>query len=343
MTRKTQIVVTVGPNTETSEMVGKLIDNGMNVARFNFSHDTHETFAKRAKLIKNLSMRKFKKVKILADLQGPRIRVGDMPKAGRNLNVGETVVFTTNVCKDIKPHEIVIKDPHLHEDVKKGEVILLDNAVMEALVTSVTNHKITAKITRGGILFSNKGVNLPLTQTTTRALTDKDKKDILFIKKMKFDFVALSFVSSKQDVLELRELLGDKGPKIISKIETAQAMKNIDEIIDVSDGVMVARGDLGVENPIELVPLLQKEIISKARWSGKPSITATQMLDSMVKNPIPTRAEVSDIANAIFDGTSAVMLSNETAVGDYPIEALEVMNKVAEATENYISNRTYYL
>ena len=343
MSRKTQIVVTVGPATESKEMIAKLIDGGMNVARFNFSHDTHETFAKRAKTIRLIAARKLKKVKILADLQGPRIRVGEMPKEGRVLNDGETVVFTTHVCQAIAKDEIVIKDAFLHEDVKRGDVILLDNAVMEALVTKVNNHKITAKITRGGILFSNKGVNLPLTKTTTSALTDKDKRDIEFIKKAKFDYVALSFVSTENDVKELKQLLGEKGPKVISKIETAQAMENIDAIISASDGVMVARGDLGVENPIEKVPMLQKAIISKAKWWGKPSITATQMLDSMVKNPIPIRAEVSDIANAIFDGTSAIMLSNETAVGDYPLEALAVMDKVAVETENYIENRRCYL
>lgn len=337
MSRKTQIVVTVGPKTESPDMIKKLIEAGMDVARFNFSHDVHEAFEQRAKLIRKYSLLK-KKVKILADLQGPRIRVGDMPKEGRTLKDGENIVFTTNVCGAIKKDEIVIKDPYLHEDVKKGDVILLDNGIMEAYVTRVHEHKIEAKILRGGTLFSNKGVNLPLTKTTTSAITDKDKLDIEFIKKMKFDYVALSFVSCREDLELLRHLLGENGPKIISKIETGQAIKNLHDIIELSDAIMVARGDLGIETPVEKLPLLQKEIINKTKYAGKPVITATQMLDSMVKSPYPTRAEVSDIANAIIDGTSALMLSNETAVGDYPVEALTFMAKVAQATENYINN-----
>lgn len=337
MARKTQIVVTVGPKTESPEMIKKLIEAGMDVARFNFSHDVHESFEKRAKLIRKYSPLR-KKVKILADLQGPRIRVGDMPKDGRTLKDGEKIVFTTHVCGAIKKEEVVIRDPYLHEDVKKGDVILLDNGIMEAYVTGVHEHKIEAKILRGGTLFSNKGVNLPLTKTTTSAITDKDKKDIEFIKKMKFDYVALSFVSCKEDLELLRHLLGEGGPKIISKIETGQAIQNLHDIIELSDAIMVARGDLGIETPMEKLPLLQKEIINKTKYAGKPVITATQMLDSMVKSPHPTRAEVSDIANAVIDGTSAVMLSNETAVGDYPLEALAMMAKVAEATEDYINN-----
>jgi pyruvate kinase len=337
MARKTQIVVTVGPKTESPEMIKKLIEAGMDVARFNFSHDVHESFEKRAKLVRKYSPLR-KKVKILADLQGPRIRVGDMPKEGRTLKDGEKIVFTTHVCGAIKKEEVVIRDPYLHEDVKKGDVILLDNGIMEAYVTGVHEHKIEAKILRGGTLFSNKGVNLPLTKTTTSAITDKDKKDIEFIKKMKFDYVALSFVSCKEDLELLRHLLGEGGPKIISKIETGQAIQNLHDIIELSDAIMVARGDLGIETPMEKLPLLQKEIINKTKYAGKPVITATQMLDSMVKSPHPTRAEVSDIANAVIDGTSAVMLSNETAVGDYPLEALAMMAKVAEATEDYINN-----
>ena len=342
MSRKTQIVVTVGPKTESEEMVKKLIDAGMDVARFNCSHDTHETFVKRTEIIRRLSPN-HKKVKILADLQGPRIRVGDMPKEGRVLTTGEEIVFSTYVCGDIKEDEIVIRDPYLHEDVKEGDKILLDNGTMEAYVTKVHQHKITAKVIFGGILYSNKGVNLPLTKTTTSAITDKDKVDIEFAKEMKFDYVALSFVSCREDLELLRFLLGEDGPKIISKIETGVAIQNLNDIIELSDAIMVARGDLGIETPMERLPLLQKEIINKTRYAGKPVITATQMIDSMVKSPYPTRAEVSDIANAVLDGTSAVMLSNETAVGDYPIEALEVMSKVCSETEDFIKNRTVLL
>lgn len=343
MKTRTQIVVTVGPKTESPAMIKNLISSGLDIARFNFSHDTHETFAKRAKLIRTTARLRLKKVKILADLQGPRIRVGNLPAKGRVLKDGEKVTFCTNVCGDIQKNEIVIRDPYLHEDVKKGDIILLDNGTMEAYVLNIHQHKIETKITRGGILFSNKGINLPLTETTTSALTDKDKADIEFIKKLKFDYVALSFVSTKKDVLDLKKLLGKNGPKIISKIETAQSIQNLSEIIEASDGVMVARGDLGVEFPIEKVPILQKRIISKARWAGKPVITATEMLASMINNPYPTRAEVSDIANAVLDGTSAVMMSNETAVGNYPIESLKMMKRVVAETENYIENRAVYL
>ena len=338
MSRKTQIVVTVGPKSESPEMIKKLITNGMDVARFNCSHDTHQTFERRAKLIRKYS-RLHHKVKILADLQGPRIRVGAMPEKGRILKDGEKVVFTTNVCGEIKKNEIIIKDPYLHEDIKKGDVILLDNGIMELYVSNIHQHKIEAKVLHGGVLYSNKGVNLPLTITTTSAITDKDKEDIEFAKKMKFDYVALSFVSTKEDLLLLRSLLGENGPKIISKIETAMSIINLNDIIDHSDGIMVARGDLGIETPIERLPILQKEIIYKTISAGKPVITATQMLDSMVKSPYPTRAEVSDIANAVLDGTSAVMLSNETAVGVNPIKALATMSKVIEATEDYVNNR----
>lgn len=343
MKTRTQIVVTVGPKTESPAMIKNLIISGLDIARFNFSHDTHETFAKRAKVIRSIARRKLKKVKIIADLQGPRIRVGNLPSRGRELKDGEKITFCTNVCGEIKKNEIVIRDPYLHEDVEKGDIILLDNGTMEANVISVQQHKIETRITRGGILFSNKGINLPLTTTTTSALTEKDKADIEFIIKKKFDYVALSFVSNKEDVMELRKLLGENGPKIISKIETAKAIQNLAEIIDVSDGVMVARGDLGVEFPVEKVPLLQKMIISKARWAGKPVITATEMLASMVENHVPSRAEVSDIANAVLDGTSAVMLSNESAVGKHPILALKMMKRVVAETENYIENWAVYL
>lgn len=343
MKRKTQIVVTVGPKTESYEKIKELVSSGMDVARFNFSHDTHESFAKRAKAIRKACRLKSKKVKILADLQGPRIRVGEMPKEGRVLKIGQKVTFTTSVCKAIKKGEIVIKDPYLHGDVKKDDLILLDNGAMQVQVTDVHNHKIEAKVVHGGVLFSNKGINLPFTKTTTNAITDKDKIDIAFIKKMKFEYVALSFVSCREDILYLRKLIGEKGPKIISKIETAQSMKNLNEIIEVSDGIMVARGDLGIETPIDELPLIQKEIIYKTHCANKPVITATEMLASMVKSPTPTRAEVSDIANAVIDGTSAVMLSNESAVGDYPIEAVKLMSKVVVATEKYLEERAVYL
>lgn len=337
MSRKTQIVVTIGPKSEAPETIKEFIKNGMNIARFNCSHDTEDTFKKRIKYIRKYS--KTGSIKLLADLQGPRIRVGDIPIAGRKIRDGEKVIFSTNVCGDIKKNEIVIRDPYLHQDVKVGDIILLDNGAMELYATAVHQHKIEAKVIRGGILYSNKGVNLPLTKTTTSAITEKDKADIEFAKSMKFDYVALSFVSGREDLILLRSLLGENGPKIISKIETAQSIKNLHEIISLSDAIMVARGDLGIETPIEKLPMLQKEIIFKSISSGKPVITATQMLDSMVVSPYPTRAEVSDIANAVLDGTTAVMLSNETAVGAYPLKALQMMSKIIEATEDIINRK----
>ena len=334
--RSTKIIATVGPTCEKPSEIKSLISSGMDVARFNFSHDTHEVFKLRTKRIRSEAKRQKKEVKILGDLKGPRIRIGQLPKEGRQLNPGEKIVFTTNTCKDIRENEIIINDPYLHQDVKKGDMILLDNGSMEVEVKRVRQHKIEAEVIQGGILFSNKGVNLPRTKITTPAITDKDREDVRFAIRNKFDFVALSFVGTGQDIRDLRKLLGRSKVKIIAKIERQEALENFSEILKESDGIMVARGDLGIEAQLENVPIIQKEIIKQCRLYNKPAIVATQMLDSMVASPIPTRAEVSDIANAVLDGASAVMLSNETASGKYPIKALNWMRRIVEKTESYL-------
>jgi len=334
--RSTQIVCTIGPTCEKAGEIGELIENGMDIARFNFSHDTHDVFKKRLKLIRQKSKKLDRDVKILGDLKGPRIRVGKLPESGRTLAVGEKLIFTTNACNDIQADEIIINDPHLHNDVKKGDVILLDNGDMEVEVKKVRQHKIETIVVQGGVLFSNKGINLPRTKITTPAITEKDIADIKFAKRIGLDYLALSFVSTADDIIKLKKLLGRSKIKVIAKIERQEALENFSEILKVADGVMVARGDLGIETHLESVPVIQKEIIKQCRLYSKPAIVATQMLDSMVLTPIPTRAEVSDIANAVLDGASAVMLSNETAMGKYPIKSLVWMRRVVERTESYL-------
>lgn len=334
--RSTKIIATVGPTCEKPSQIKTLIEEGLNIARFNFSHDSHDVFSKRLKLLRSEAKKQKREIKILGDLKGPRIRVGELPAEGRKLEVGEKVTFTTNVCKDIRPTEIVINDPYLHQDVKKGEPILLADGEISLDVTKVHNHKIEAVVIHGGILYSNKGVNLPRTSITTPAITQKDREDIKWIRRNKLDYVALSFVSNAEDIRTLRKLLGRDKIKIVAKIERRLALDNFSEILKESDAIMVARGDLGVETPLENVPFIQKEIIKQCNLAGKMVIVATQMLSSMVSSPTPTRAEVSDIANAVLDGAGVVMLSNETASGKYPLLALEWMRKVVERTESYL-------
>lgn len=334
--RSTKIICTVGPTCESPEQIAALVKGGMDFARFNFSHDTHEVFLKRLKLIRKEAKNQGKEVQTIGDLKGPRIRVGKLPEDGRILNVGQKVIFTTPSCKNIKEDEIVINEPELHKNIKSGDVILLDNGDMEVVVKKVENHKIETKVVQGGVLFSNKGINLPHTKVTTPAITDKDEEDIKFARKAGLDYVALSFVSTAEDIIKLRKLLGRSGIKIIAKIERQEALENFQEILKMSDGIMVARGDLGIEAQLENVPIIQKEIIKQCRLFNKMVIVATQMLDSMVLTPIPTRAEVSDIANAVLDGTTVVMLSNETASGKYPLQALDWMRRIVERTESYL-------
>ncbi len=336
---RTKIICTIGPQTESEEKIKALIENGMDVARLNFSHDTHKNHARRIALIRKWAGKLKKKVAILCDLQGPKIRTADFDTPPRKIRDGQTLVLTSSICDKCKPNEIMIMDPYIHTDVSPNDLILIDDGAIELIVTKVIDHQIICKVIHGGEVYPKKGVNLPLTRTTTSSLTDKDKKDLEFILTQSPDWVAISFVQSVEDVLNLRKLMGKSKSKIMCKIERAAAYENIDSIIQVADGIMVARGDLGVEMPIEKLPIIQKQIIKRCNYDSTPVATATHMLSSMTHSPFPTRAEVTDIANAVFDGTNAVMLSNETTVGKYPIEALKTMKKIVSSTEKYLFGR----
>jgi pyruvate kinase len=336
---RTKIICTIGPNTESEEMIEKLIQEGMDIARLNFSHDVHEKHGLRIDRVRAAAKKLGKDVKILCDLQGPKIRIREFENPPIKLEDGQKLTLTTSACLDIRPGEIVIEDPYLHSDVKKGDVILIDDGLLELVVDDVTNHKILCTVVVGGDLYPRKGVNLPLTQTTTSSLTEKDINDLNFVLTKNPDWIAISFVQNAGDVLRLRELMGESKAKVMCKIERATAITNLPQIIKEADGLMVARGDLGVEIPMERLPIIQKRIIHYCNDARKPVVTATQMLASMVHSPVPTRAEVSDIANAVIDGTDAVMMSNETTVGKYPIEALKTMARVVKSTEDYLFHR----
>lgn len=341
--KRTKIVCTIGPASHTPELLGKMIAAGMNVARLNFSHGTHDDHAKLITMLRGLAHSTGEPLAILQDLQGPKIRVGDLPKEGIMLKPGETVVFSTEANAALP--KIPLTYDKLHEDVKPGDIILLDDGLLEVKVLGVRGHDIDCQVIDGGLLTSHKGFNLPTTSLSIPAITDKDKEDVKFGVAQHVDWVALSFVRSAKDIYDLRDLiiaaetalgkehLEHQPMRIIAKIEKHEALKNIDEIIEAVDAIMVARGDLGIETPAAEVPLAQKMLIEKCLKAGKPVIVATQMLDSMIRNPRPTRAEVSDVANAVIDHADAVMLSGETASGKYPLEAVEVMAEVVRETE----------
>lgn len=336
---RTKIVCTIGPATESEEMIEKLIAAGMRVARMNFSHDTHEAHGRRIDRVRKVAQRLGEDVKILCDLQGPKIRVSDFKNGPRRLNDNDKVVLVTNVCNVIHVGEICIEDPYLHTDVNVGDIVLIDDGLIELIVEEVEGHKIKCMVVNGGDLHPRKGVNLPLTTTTTSSLTEKDEDDLKYILTKNPDWIAISFVQTVEDITRLIELMGESKSKVMCKIERANAIDNLSEIIKKADGIMVARGDLGVEIPFEKLPILQKRIIKSCNYNETPVVTATQMLASMTHSPVPTRAEVTDIANAIMDGTDAVMLSNETTVGKYPIESVKTMARIIKETENFIFNR----
>lgn len=343
MAKRTKIVCTVGPASSDQATLRRMIAAGMNVARMNMSHGTHAEHAKLMKDIRAAAEKERASIAVLADLQGPKIRVGLLPKEGVKLEEGKRVIFTTEVAGDGSPKDsakIPVTYSGFHRDVRVGSRMLLDDGLLEAAVVAIKEKDVHAEILVGGLLTSHKGLNLPDVSVSIPALTEKDKEDLRFGVKQGVDYVALSFVRSARDVLELRSLLNtlDKDKKtapikIIVKIEKHEAIKNFDEILEATDAVMVARGDLAIETAAEHVPLYQKEIIEKCRHKCKPVIVATQMLDSMIRNPRPTRAEVSDVANAVIDHADAVMLSGESATGKYPVEAVAIMSKVIEETE----------
>lgn len=312
-------------------MLQKLVEAGMNVCRLNFSHGTHENHAELIARIRKISESTGEPLAILQDLQGPKIRVGDLPEEGVQLVAGKTIVFTSG--EGDVPKKIPVTYPNLHEDVKTGQRLLLDDGLLEVTVKSVKDKDVTCTIVTGGKLTSHKGLNLPETETKISAITDKDKEDIKFGVEQGVDWIALSFVRSAADIKQLRELIGDKDIRVIAKIEKPQAVEKMDEIIAEVDGIMVARGDLGIEMPAERVPVIQKQLIEKCLEAGKPVIVATQMLDSMIRNPRATRAEISDIANAVIDHADAVMLSGESASGAHPVEAVKTMAATVIETE----------
>ena len=342
MVKQTKIVCTIGPACKDAAMLEKMVMGGMNVARLNFSHGTHEEHAAMIATIRAVAEKTGEPVTILQDLQGPKIRVGELPKEGVMLTNGATVIFST-AADAAAPTKIPVTYAGLHKDVKPGDAVLLDDGLLEVKVIKVEGMDIFCEVVNGGILTSHKGFNLPTASLSVPAITEKDEADVRFGVSQGVDWVALSFVRSAKDIEDLRAMIQrevsaqgvkEKYPiNIIAKIEKHEAIKNIDEIIAAVDGIMVARGDLGIETPAEEVPLAQKRIIAKCLAAAKPVIVATQMLDSMIRNPRPTRAEVSDIANAVIDHTDAVMLSGETASGKYPLEAVETMARVIKETE----------
>ena len=342
---RTKIIATIGPASSNKETLKKMIDAGVDIIRINFSHATYDWFIKVKKLIKEIDEEISKKTEIMMDLKGPRLRIGELPEAGVRLLQDREVFFSTSGCsfEHGKADCLLIEDPFLDKDIKAGDAIFINNGLIELITTKVSEKKIIAKVITPGIVFSHKGVNLPHTKLTTSGLTEKDVQDVQFGIEQEVDYIALSFVQEKKDVEKLRDLIKNKSIKIISKIERGLALKNIDEIILASDSIMVARGDLGTEIPIERVPIVQKYLIKKAHWRKKGSIVATQMITSMVSQNHPTRAEVSDIATAIFDGADAVMMSEETATGQYPVEAIQTMVKVVKEVENYLFARKNFL
>ncbi|MDD2370522.1 MAG: pyruvate kinase [Firmicutes bacterium] len=327
--RRTKIICTLGPSVDDIAVFQELAKTGFDVARLNFSHGSFEEHNKRIEMIKEYNDKNAENIAILLDTKGPEIRTG-IADEKVELEKDEQIILTTKNVKSSKKM-ISISYVNLPKEVSIGDEILLDDGLIALKVLSVKNEEIICKILNSGLLGSKKGVNLPEVDVKLPSISEKDKQDILFGIEKGVNFIALSFVRRAEDILEVRKIIGKENKKIqiIAKIECGLAVKNIDSILEASDGVMIARGDLGVEIPIKELPAIQKSIIQKARIIGKPVIVATQMLDSMIRNPRPTRAEVSDIANSILDGTDAIMLSGETASGLFPIDSLRTMNEIA--------------
>ncbi|MDU7411380.1 MAG: pyruvate kinase [Anaerococcus sp.] len=336
MLKKTKIVCTIGPSSESPEIIEDLIKNGMNVARLNFSHGTHEEHLAKMKTIRKVRRKLNRPIAIMLDTKGPEIRTGNFNIDEVFLKPGDVFTLTT---RDVEGTEEIVSVSYegLPNDVEVGSVIYIDDGLVQLEVTEIKDGTdVVCRALNNGVLSNHKGVNLPGSKTNLPAITPKDIDDIKFGIENDIDLIAASFVRKKEDVYEIRRILEDNGGehiKIISKIESQEGVDNIEEIIEASDGIMVARGDLGVEIRTELIPIVQKEIIRKANKAAKPVITATQMLDSMIRNPRPTRAETTDVANAIIDGTDCVMLSGETAGGKYPVEAVSTMRNICITTE----------
>ena len=333
--RKTKIICTLGPAVDNEDTLRKLMQKGMDIARLNFSHGTHEEHKIRVERFKKIREELNLPIPLLLDTKGPEIRLGNFENAEVALKEGERFVLVNDdIVGDVTKCSISYKE--LYKDVRTGTRILINDGLVELEVIGIKDKDIVCEVLNGGIIGNHKGVNVPGVEVHLPSLTEKDVEDIKFGIENGFDFIAASFIRKASDVIDIKKVLEENSGEdlnVIAKIENREAIENVDEIIKVSDGIMVARGDLGVEISVEEVPVVQKMLIEKCYKTGKPVITATQMLDSMIRNPRPTRAETSDIANAIYDGTSAIMLSGETAIGKYPIETLETMAKIATKAE----------
>lgn len=336
--RKTKIICTLGPAIDSDEMLRKMMENGLDCARLNFSHGSHEEHLGRIERVKRIRKELGKYIPILLDTKGPEIRLKKFENDSVIVEQGQTFTLYSDERMGNKDG-VSVTYPKLASFLEVGTKILIDDGKVEIEVIEILKENIVCKVNNGGKLSNNKSINIPGCSIDMPYISERDKSDILFGIENDVDFIAASFVRTKEDVIELRKLLNDNGGeeiKIISKIENMQGVENIDDIVDLSDGIMVARGDMGVELPYTMLPKIQKDIIKKCFRAGKYVITATQMLESMTKSPRPTRAEVSDIANAIYDGTTGIMLSGESAAGDYPIESVSTMENIAKSTESVI-------
>ncbi|HLF14206.1 MAG TPA: pyruvate kinase [Bacteroidota bacterium] len=338
---RTKIVCTLGPACASPEVLGAMVRDGMNAARLNFSHGTHAEHLVNLRHMRAAARKYGEPVSVILDLQGPKIRIGDLESPPVELAAGDRIVITTRDASG-KDNILPTTYRHLPKDVKRGDRVLIDDGKIELTVLSVKETEVALRVVTGGLVGEHKGINLPGIAVSAPSLTGKDRRDLVFAFRHDIDYVALSFVRRAHDVAHLRDFIIEHGPKgrkipIIAKIEKDEAIANFDAILKETDAVMVARGDLGVELPAEEVPLLQKMIIRKCNEAGKPVIIATQMLESMVDSPTPTRAEASDVANAVLDGADAVMLSGETSVGKYPVKAVEVMGRIIARTEEHVA------
>ena len=344
--KKTKIICTIGPSSETKETLKELLKSGMNMMRLNFSHGNYEEHKEKIDNFRAAQAETGIRAALMLDIKGPKIRTTKL-KDGKNVNIvsGQEFIITTDksVIGDEKMVAVTYED--IIQDVKVGEKLLIDDGLLQFSIKEITENKIICIALNNGELGENKGVNLPKAKVSLPAISEKDKNDLIFGCQQGVDYVAASFIRKADDVKDVRKVLDENGGKnilIISKIETQEGIDNFDEILKVSDGIMVARGDLGVEIPIEDVPIAQKMMIEKCNAAGKVVITATQMLDSMIKNPRPTRAEVNDVANAILDGTDCIMLSGESANGKYPVEAVRVMTRISEKIDPLVSKKNYF-
>ena len=335
--RKTKIICTIGPASDTVERLRELMQAGMNVARFNFSHGTHEEQKVKCEKVRQAAGELGLSIATMMDTKGPEIRLRDFEGGRAELVEGQQFVLTTEEILGTA-QRAAISYKNLKDDIEEGTTILIDDGLIEMTVEEIRGEEIVCRVVNGGFVSNHKGVNVPGAVLSMPYISEADRSDILFGIEMGYELLAASFVRCRQDILEIRSILEEHGSdmKVIAKIENMQGIQNLEEILDVSDGIMVARGDMGVEIPLEEVPVLQKKMIQMANARGKHVITATQMLESMIKNPRPTRAEATDIANAIYDGTTAIMLSGESAAGKYPVEAVKTMARIAEGAEQDI-------